>query len=66
MINRASAERPSAFTSFRLRATIERRLVSSTGVAGSAVTVWLASSFAQVMLTFYHEQPGFGQYLAQK
>src|ERR1017187_1582369 len=60
MIKRASADRPADSTSFRLRATIERRLSSSALLGGSAVTRLSASNFAQ------HEEPRLVQYLLQK
>jgi hypothetical protein len=50
MVNRASADRPVAVTSFRLRATIERRLSSSALLGASAVTWLPASNFAQLTL----------------
>src|SRR5581483_5231075 len=66
MINRASAERPRAVTSFRLRDTMERRLSSSFFVAGCRVTLLLASSFAQVIFATQHDQPRASQYLREK
>src|SRR5258708_1990979 len=66
MINRASAERPGALTSLRLRDTMERRLSSSFLVAGCRVTLLLASSFAQVIVATQHNQPGAGQDLREE
>jgi len=50
MTNRASADRPAAVTSLRLRVTIERRLSSSALLGRTRVTRLSARSFAQLIL----------------
>src|ERR1700683_735850 len=65
MTNRASADRPAATASCRLRATIERRLSNSALLVGSAVT-YRPSNFAQLILITYHEQLRLVQYTDQK
>src|SRR5271156_6162559 len=65
MTNRASAERPAATASCRLRFTIERRLSNSALLVGSAVTC-RPSNFAQLILIAYHEQLRLVQYPRQE
>src|SRR5580658_11316425 len=65
MTNRASADRPGATASCRLRVTIERKLSNSALLVGSAVT-YRPSNFAQLILITYHEQLRLVQYPRQE
>src|ERR1700678_3345836 len=66
MTNRASAERPVAFTSARLRLTIERKSSNSDLLGCSFFTRPCPSSAFQVNLPPVHEKLWFSQYSCQE